>query len=324
MTIKEIGQPINGHLDEYNKYFKGLMNSDVPLLNLVINYITKKKGKQVRPILVFLSAELCGGVNKRTFTGAALVELLHTATLVHDDVVDEAAERRGMASINASWGNKIAVLIGDFLLARGLLTAIDGNEFGFLHATSQAVRRMSEGELLQIQKSKEIDLSEDIYFKIISNKTASLMATCCEIGAISASVDEKLPLKMREFGELIGTAFQIRDDIFDFNTKNSLIGKPVGNDLKEKKMTLPLIYALKQVPKKDAKEYIALIKKGSIKKSDITKVISFVKDNGGLDYAEKISKEYSERAIKILDSFDNCPAKSSLIEFCKFVTERNK
>jgi octaprenyl-diphosphate synthase len=300
------------------------MNSDVPLLNLVINYITKKKGKQVRPILVFLSAELCGGVNQRTFTGAALVELLHTATLVHDDVVDEAAERRGMASINANWGNKIAVLVGDFLLARGLLTAIDGNEFDFLHATSNAVRRMSEGELLQIQKSKEIDLAEDIYFKIISNKTASLMASCCEIGAISATSDKDIHVKMREFGELIGTAFQIRDDIFDFSSKNSLIGKPVGNDLKEKKMTLPLIYALKQVPKRDAKEYINLIKKGSIKKEDISKVINFVKDQGGLEYAEKISKEYGNRAIKLLDSFTESPAKKSLIEFCKFVTDRNK
>ncbi len=322
MTIKEIGKPINKHLEEFNKYFKSLMNSDVALLNLIIQYLTKKKGKQVRPVLVFLSAELCGGVNKRTYIGAAMVELLHTATLTHDDVVDEAAERRGMASINATWNNKIAVLIGDFLLAKGLLASIDNNEFDFLRANSQAVRRMSEGELLQIQKSKDVDIDEETYFKIISNKTASLMASCCEIGAISATDDRKIRAKMKLFGEMIGTAFQIRDDIFDYQSKNLLLGKPVGNDLKEKKMTLPLIYSINKVPKKVAKKYIGFLKNNNLKKKDIKEIISFVTEQGGIKYAENISKEYSDKAIDLLSDFDDCPAKSSLIEFCRFVIDR--
>ncbi len=324
MTIKEIGQPINKHLEEYNKYFKSLMHSDVALLNLVIQYITKKKGKQVRPVLVFLSAELCGGVNKRSYVGAAMVELLHTATLVHDDVVDEAAERRGMASINASWNNKIAVLIGDYLLGKGLLSAIDNNEFNFLHATSDAVRRMSEGELLQIQKSKDIDIDEATYFKIISNKTASLMASCCEIGAISSSSDTEIHKKMKHFGELIGTSFQIRDDIFDFQSKNTLIGKPVGNDLKEKKMTLPLIYSLKNVTKKEAREITSIVKRGKLKKTDIQKIVEFVNVTGGIDYAEKISRDFSNKAKAILNEFKDCPAKNSLMNFCDFVIDRTK
>ncbi|MFH1052095.1 MAG: polyprenyl synthetase family protein [bacterium] len=324
MTIKEIGEPINKHLEEYNKYFKSLMKSDVALLNLVIQYITKKKGKQVRPVLVFLSAELCGGVNQRSYIGAAMVELLHTATLVHDDVVDEAAERRGMASINASWNNKIAVLIGDYLLGKGLLSAIDNREFDFLHATSEAVRRMSEGELLQIQKSKDIDIDEVTYFKIISNKTASLMASCCEIGAISASSDKAIHKKMRTFGELIGTAFQIRDDIFDYQSKNSFIGKPVGNDLKEKKMTLPLIYSIKNVPKKVAKEITGIVKKGNLRKSDIQKIIDFVHEQGGIDYAEKVSWEFSDKARFIIQEFNDSPAKRSLLSFCDFVIDRVK
>ncbi|MFC2130736.1 polyprenyl synthetase family protein [Bacteroidota bacterium] len=322
MTIKEISEPINKHLEEFNKYFKSLMNTDVALLNLVIQYITKKKGKQVRPVLVFLSAELCGGVNKRTHIGATMVELLHTATLTHDDVVDEAAERRGMASINATWNNKIAVLIGDFLLAKGLLASIDNNEFDFLRANSQAVRRMSEGELLQIQKSKDVDIDEETYFKIISNKTASLMASCCEIGAISATDDRKIQEKMKLFGEMIGTAFQIRDDIFDYQSKNILLGKPVGNDLKEKKMTLPLIYSINQVPKKVAKRYTGFLKNNNLKKKDIKEIISFVTEQGGIIYAENVSKEYSDKAIDLLSDFDDCPAKSSLIEFCKFVIDR--
>ena len=226
------------------------MRTKVPLLELIIRYITKKKGKQVRPALVFLSAELCGGINNRSYIGAALVELLHTATLVHDDVVDEAKKRRGLPSINAAWTNKIAVLIGDYLLAKGLLIAIENEEFTFLKATSRTVRRMSEGELLQIQKSKEILLDEDIYFKIISDKTASLMASCCEIGAISATEDTEIHAVLRNFGELIGIAFQIKDDIFDYVSKSSILGKPVGNDLKEKKFTLPLIFSISKVPEK--------------------------------------------------------------------------
>jgi len=324
MTIKEISEPIAKHLEAYNKYFKGLMNSDVALLNIVIQYITKKKGKQVRPVLVFLSAELCGGTNQRSYVGAALVELLHTATLVHDDVVDEAAERRGMASINASWNNKIAVLIGDYLLAKGLLNSIGNSEFDFLYATSEAVRRMSEGELLQIQKSKDFSINEETYFKIISNKTASLMASCCSIGAISATNDKKIHEQMRNFGEHIGTAFQIRDDIFDYQSKNSLIGKPVGNDLKEKKITLPLLYSIKNVSKKTAAEYLSILKKGNLKKNDIQRIISFVHEQGGIEYAENKSREYSLKAKMILNNFPDSPAKSSLMNFCDYVNERKR
>ncbi len=324
MTLNEITLPVKDNLEEFNRYFRQQMKSEVPLLNLIINYMTQKKGKQVRPTLVFLTAELCGGINERTYKGATLVELLHNATLVHDDVVDEATVRRGIASINANWNNKIAVLIGDFLLAKGLLTAIDNNEFEFLKATSHAVRRMSEGELLQIQKSREFDLTEDVYFKIISNKTASLMAACCEIGAISATEDVDKQLLMREFGETLGIAFQIRDDIFDYLSKNSIIGKPAGNDLKERKMTLPLIYAINNVSKKESKEIISVLKKDDITKKDINRIISFVKNNGGIEYSEQIAKNYSNKAIELLKDFPDLDAKSSLIEFCRFVVERKK
>ena len=324
MTIREIRNPIEEHLKAYNKFIKKLMGSDVALLDLVVQYLSRKKGKQVRPVLVLLSAELCGGVTQRTYIGAAMSELLHTATLVHDDVVDESSIRRGIASINASWSNKIAVLIGDYLLAKGLLSAIDNDEFEFLKATSNAVKRMSEGELLQIQKSREFDIDYDAYFKIISNKTASLIASCCEIGAISTSNDKDSQEKLRNYGENIGIAFQIRDDIFDYQSKKNIIGKPVGNDLKEKKLTLPLIYSIKQVSKKSAKEILDLIKKEKLKKSEIKKIIGFVNENGGINYAEKISKEYSLKASKYLESFPDNPAKQSLLNFCDFVIDRNK
>lgn len=324
MTIKKIRSPIEKHLKEYNKFIKDLMSSDVALLDIVIQYLSRKKGKQVRPVLVMLSAELCGAVNQRTYIGAAMSELLHTATLVHDDVVDESSTRRGIASINASWNNKIAVLIGDYLLAKGLLSAIDKDEFEFLKATSNAVKRMSEGELLQIQKSKEFDIDYDTYYQIISNKTASLIASCCEIGAISSTNDKKKQDCLRNYGENIGIAFQIRDDIFDYQSKTKIIGKPVGNDLKEKKLTLPLIYSIKQVSKKSGKEILDLIKKDKLKKSEIKKIIEFVNDNGGIDYAEKISKEYSQKASTYLTSFPDNPSKQSLLNFCDFVIDRNK
>ncbi|MDQ1266143.1 MAG: Polyprenyl synthetase family protein [Bacteroidota bacterium] len=323
MNITEISGPIEKHLDSFNKYFKSLMLTDVSLLNLIINYITKKKGKQVRPVLVFLSAELCGGANERTNIGAAMIELLHTATLIHDDVVDKSSQRRGMASINAEWSNKIAVLIGDYLLARGLLSAIDHSEFNFLRATSKAVRRMSEGELLQIEKSMKIDTDEETYFKIISYKTASLMSSCCEIGALSATDDSEKHLALSRYGELVGLSFQIRDDIFDYANKSSIIGKPVGNDLKEKKLTLPLIYSFKQVSKGEAKDILKIIKGGKLKKADITKVVDFVKVNGGLDYAEKKAKELSIQGVEAISGFADCPAKDSLIKYANFVIERS-
>jgi octaprenyl-diphosphate synthase len=324
MIDKIISRPIEEHLKEFDGYFKNLMRSNVSLLDLIIQYITKKPGKRVRPAMVFLSASICGGVNPRSYVGAAMVELLHTATLVHDDVVDEADKRRGIATINATWNNKIAVLIGDYLLGKGLLTAIDGNEFDFLRATSHAVRRMSEGELLQIQKSKEFSSDEETYFRIISDKTASLLAACCEIGAISATDDKSRQEAMREFGEYLGIAFQIRDDIFDYQGNSSIIGKPVGNDLKEKKITLPLLYSLSKVPKDRAKEITRLVKNGGIKKKDINTVIDFVNEQGGIDYAESRARDYINRAVALLEPFEDSPAKRALLDFASYVVERNK
>lgn len=324
MTIKDIARPVSDHLEEFNKYFRESMKSDVSLLNLIVGYMTKKKGKRVRPLMVFLSSELCGGVNDRSYTGAAMVELLHNATLIHDDVVDEASERRGMASINATWNNKIAVLIGDYLLAKGLLAAVDNEEYHFLKALSDAVKRMSEGELLQIQKSKDYDTDDDIYYRIIADKTASLLSSCCEIGAAAASDDKEIHRKLRNYGEHIGIAFQIRDDIFDYQSTGSLIGKPVGNDLKEKKMTLPLIYSLKQAGNSERKSIIGMMKKDRIRRKNIKEIISFVKAQGGLEYAEKAAREYSDKAISFLADFEESEAKESLKNFASFVIDRRK
>jgi octaprenyl-diphosphate synthase len=291
-------------------------------LDLIVSYISKKIGKRIRPTLVFLSAEICGGVSERTFIGATLVELLHTATLIHDDVVDASSIRRGMASINAVWNNKIAVLVGDYLLGKGLLTAIDAGEFAFLQTSSNAVRRMSEGELLQIQKSNEYDLDEETYFRIISDKTASLMSSCCEIGAISATDAKEKQEAMRVYGESIGIAFQIRDDIFDYVGNSVAIGKPVGNDLKEKKITLPLINALSKADRSTSKEIIKMIKSGKISKSDIKKVVEFVKSRGGLEYAELKALEYRTSALKALDIFEDSEAKRSLINLTDYIIRR--
>lgn len=323
MTIKEISKPIENHIEEFNVFLKEIMNSNVSLLNLIIRYMTKKRGKQLRPILVFLSAELCGGVTKRTYTGAAMVELLHNATLVHDDVVDESTVRRGIASINAAWNNKIAVLIGDYLLAKGLLASIDGDEFEFLKITSHSVRRMSEGELLQIQKSREADTDEDTYFKIISDKTASLMSSCCEIGAASSTVDTEKKAAMKEFGENIGIAFQIKDDIFDYQGKDSIIGKPVGNDIKEKKLTLPLLFSCNAAPKNEAAKIIKLVKNGDHNKKDIKTIVDFVKKYEGIPYAESKANMYIDRALAQLEIFPDSKAKESLSVLARFVVDRN-
>ncbi len=323
MTIKEIYEPIREHLEEFDIYFKQKLNSNVSLISLIISYLTKKKGKQVRPALVFLSAAACGEINERTYNGAAMVEMLHIATLIHDDVVDEADKRRGMASINAAWNNKIAVLIGDFLLAKGMLSAIDNSEFNFLKATSNAVRRMSEGELLQIHNSKKHNIELDVYFKIISNKTGSLLATCCEIGAISTNEDLTVQSNFREFGENLGIAFQIKDDILDYQGKSEILGKPIGNDIKEKKITLPLIYSLSKSDKTEKKKIISLIKDGNPKKKDINFIKEFVIKSGGMDYSEKIAKEYSNKAISYIENIPDSIYKQSLINFANFVIERN-
>jgi octaprenyl-diphosphate synthase len=324
MTLKEISSPISEHIKKFDNFFDNKLKSNVALLDLILKYLTRKKGKMMRPMLVFLTAELCGGITERAYTGASMIEFLHTATLIHDDVVDEAEERRGLATINAAWNNKIAVLIGDFLLAKGLLASIDTNEFDFLKATSRAIKRMSEGELLQIQKSREVDLSEETYFRIISNKTASLLASCCEVGAIAGGGDKVTQEKMIQFGEMLGTAFQIRDDIFDFVGTSTIIGKPVGNDLKEKKITLPLIYALTKADENISKSIVKKIKKGKLDKSGVNDIIKFTVENGGIDYAQNRAEEIISLAIASLDDFNDSPAKNSLIQFARFVIDRNK
>jgi octaprenyl-diphosphate synthase len=324
MTLSEICHPVEEHLKQFHGYYKKQLGTRISLLNIIVQYMTQKQGKQVRPALVFLSANLCGDISNRTFVGASLVELLHNATLVHDDVVDESSRRRGIASINAVWNNKVAVLLGDFLLAKGLLSAIDNNEFEFLKATSHAVRRMSEGELLQIQKSKEADIEEETYFRIISDKTASLISACCEIGAISSDANIDMSQSLSEYGEMVGIAFQIRDDIFDFLGKPNSIGKPIGNDLKEKKFTLPLIYAFKNAGSKEIKEIISQIKDKKLNKMDIKKIRDFVIANGGIDYSKQKAEEYINKAILSLDKFPQSKVKESMVNFARFVTERDK
>ena len=322
MSIAKISSVVHHHLEAFHPFFREQMRTDVPLLNLVIRYILRQRGKRVRPTLVFLSAELCGGATNRTFVGASMVELLHTATLVHDDVVDDAGERRGMPSINALWKNKAAVLVGDYLLSRGLHIAVDHDEFAFLKATSKAVQRMSEGELLQMQKSRQLNIDEETYFKIIGDKTASLISTCCEIGARSATHDQQSIDNITRFGELVGLAFQIRDDLLDYVSRTNLIGKPYANDLKEKKITLPLIHALRTASKKEASSILGMIKKGNLQSADIAHIMSFVKDKGGIDYAQNRSQELIDEAIALLEIFPNSVYKSALKDFAHFVIER--
>lgn len=321
MTLSTLSEQIKPNLKEFNDFFNEQLSTKVALLDIILKYITSKKGKQIRPILVLLSARICGDINKRTYIAGTLVELLHTATLVHDDVVDEAKERRGIASLNTKWNNKIAVLIGDYLLSKGLLVSAENKEYKFLEVVSNSVKRIIEGELVSIDKTKRYDLDEDKYFKIISDKTASLISTCCQMGAISVSDDIEKHNALANYGEKIGIAFQLVDDIFDFTSTSSLIGKPVGNDLKEKKITLPLIYTLKKNPN-EAKNIIRLIKKGNMKKSEIKSIIEFVIKSGGIEYTNNIAYNYINQAIDSLSIFPESDAKKSLIDFANFVIER--
>ena len=288
-----------------------------------MRYVVKRKGKRIRPALVLLSAEAVSGISEATFRGAALVELLHTATLIHDDVVDEADRRRGWPSINAIWKNKVSVLLGDYVLSRGLLLSLEHEDIAFLHSTSTAVKRMSEGELLQIQKTRQLNTDEETYFQIIGDKTASLLATCCEIGALSATTDKSVVDSLRQYGEAIGIAFQIRDDLLDFLGKESTLGKPIGGDLKEKKFTLPLIHAFAQAPDKRRKQVLRAVKRG-VKRGDINDILEFVQEYGGIDYAKKTADDYRDRAIAALDVLPASQAKQSLIDLAHFVVERAK
>ena len=323
MDLKTITLPIRDELKIFEQHFRDAMKSKVGLVGTVARYIIRQKGKRVRPALVLLSAATCGKINKRTYRAASLVELLHTATLVHDDVVDEAETRRGLASINAIWKNKVAVLMGDYLLARGLMLSVEASDYEFLRITSTAVKRMSEGELLQIQKSRKLDIDEATYLRIISDKTASLLSTCCEIGSASVTDDAALKRRMKEFGENIGIAFQIQDDLFDYVGSASTIGKPIGIDMQEKKITLPLIHAFTKAPKSESRSIIRLLKDG-IKSKEMSEVVSFVKRYGGLDYALARAQEFSKRAQENISIFPNSPAKESLMKFAQFVVDRVK
>ena len=300
------------------------MSSRVALLNRITHYIVNRKGKQMRPMFVFLTAKMIsnGEVSERTYRGASVLELIHTATLVHDDVVDESDRRRGFFSINALWKNKIAVLVGDFLLSKGLLLCIDNNDFDLLKIISVAVREMSEGELLQIEKARNLDITEAIYYEIIRQKTATLIAACCSLGAASVKPLSEEVETMRQFGELIGMAFQIKDDLFDYGTQQ--IGKPTGIDIKEQKMTLPLIFVLNHCSKKEKKWLINSVKKHNKDSKRVMEVIAFVKDNGGLEYAVSQMKAFQAQALKLLQPFPESPYKKSLILMVNYVIERNK
>ena len=320
MNLKNIIEPIKHELETFQRLFGKSLKSNVPLIDIITKYILSQKGKKIRPILVILCAKLCGEVNERTYTAATLVEFLHTATLIHDDVVDDAKTRRGLLSVNAKWKNKAAVLIGDFLLSRGLLISLDNNEFEFLKTTSEAVKRMSEGELLQIQKARNFDATEETYFKIIKDKTASLIRTCCRLGALSTTKDENKINNISDFGENLGISFQLRDDLLDYTGRKALLGKSTGNDVKEKKFTLPLIISLNNAPRKKAVEIMKLIKSDSIKK--FKSVYEFVNEYGGIEYTVTKIKEYSEIAKTSLKSFNDSQSKKSLLDLVSFVSSR--
>jgi octaprenyl-diphosphate synthase len=320
-SLSDLTVQIEYEFKEFNELFKRSIKSDVALVDLVARYLLRQKGKKIRPLLVILSSGLCGGVNERTYRGAAMVELLHTATLVHDDVVDNAETRRGFLSINAVWKNKIAVLMGDYLLARGLMLSVQGCDYDFLQVITNTVKRMSEGELLQISKTRKLNNDESTYYRIISDKTASLLSTCCEIGARASTTDQAKIEAMRDYGENLGVAFQIRDDILDYIGSKNIIGKPLGGDIKEKKLTLPLIYALKSAPVDESKKIISSIKSGA-KKVQVGEIVKFTEKYGGIEYADKMSREYAGRAVKCLVQFDQNESRTGLEDLVNFVVER--
>lgn len=322
MTVKEIKAPIEKEMAEFELKFKASMKSSIPLLDKITHYIVKRKGKQLRPMFVFLSAKLVGEMNDSTYRAASLIELLHTATLVHDDVVDDSNERRGFFSVNALWKNKIAVLVGDFLLSRGLLLSVDNKDYHLLGLVSNAVREMSEGELLQIEKARKLDIDEAVYFDIIRKKTASLIASCCACGAASVTKDEKIIDRLSAFGEAVGIAFQIKDDLFDYGD-GSNIGKPTGIDIKEKKMTLPLIYALNSASYFEKRRIINIVKNNNNNPKKVAEVIDFVIKSGGIQYAEEKMNAYKNLALGLLSQFSDNPSKTSLEALVKYTTERN-
>lgn len=311
---------ISKELKTFEEKFAQSVKSQKPSLDRIMKYVIKRKGKQLRPMFVLLSAKLHGEINESTYRAAALVELLHTATLVHDDIVDESLERRGFFSINALWKNKIAVLVGDYLLSKGLLLSTSSNEFKHLHILSNAVRQMSEGELLQLEKARKLNISEEVYFEIIKSKTASLLASACAVGAWSTSQDEAITEKMSRFGEKAGIAFQIKDDLFDYGTED--IGKPTGNDLKEKKLTLPLIYTLNKINAAERRKIIYIVKNQNRNPEKINYVLNKVVESGGITYASGKMTGYRDEALKILFEFPKSDARDGLEDLVRYTTDR--
>jgi len=318
--MKLAKEVIGKELEEFESHFKDAVKSRVSLLDRIMQYIVKRKGKQMRPMFVLLSAKLHGEITASSYRAASLVELLHTATLVHDDVVDDALERRGLFSINALWKNKIAVLVGDYLLSKGLLLSLENKDFDILTILSTAVKKMSEGELLQIEKTRNLNFDESVYYEIINGKTASLLASSCGAGACSVTKDEAIVQKMRDFGEMVGMAFQIKDDLFDYG--DAVIGKPTGNDIKEKKLTLPLIHVLQKVEPGLKKEIINIVKNNNNDKKKVKFVIDQVISNGGIEYATQKMIDYRDKALTILHSFPESPARAALEELVRYTTDR--
>ena len=321
-SLDTIKGPIEEELKTFEIRFREAMKSHVPLLDKITYYIVQRKGKQVRPMFVFLSAKLCGEINDSSYHAANLIALLHTASLVHDDVVDDSNERRGFFSINALWKNKIAVLVGDYMFAQGMHMTIENKKFHLLEIVAVSVKKLVEGELLQIEKARKLDIKEEIYYEIIKNKTASLIASACSAGAASTTEEKEAIEKMRLFGEKIGIAFQIRDDIFDFGTDD--VGKPLGIDIKERKMTLPLIYALNNTTLTKKRKIINIIKRHSDKKHKVNEVIDFVRNSGGLEYAKEVMLDYRRQAFEILHTFPENEARIALEQLVIFVTDRKK
>jgi octaprenyl-diphosphate synthase len=322
--IEKIKEPISYEMELFEKKFRLSMSSKVALLNRITHYIVNRKGKQMRPIFVFLSAKMVsnGQLSERTYRGASVIELIHTATLVHDDVVDDSNQRRSFFSINALWKNKIAVLVGDFLLSKGLLVCIDNNDFDLLKIISVAVREMSEGELLQIEKARTLDITEEVYYDIIRQKTATLIAACCSLGAASVKPNSNDVEILRKFGELIGMAFQIKDDLFDYGTRK--IGKPTGIDIKEQKMTLPLIYTINNCTLKERNWIVNSVKRHNKDQRRVKELIELVKNKGGLDYAIQKMKYFQSEALKLIKNYPESHYKDALVMMVNYVIERNK
>ncbi len=323
ISISEIQEPIAAEMVAFEPKFREFMKSEVPLLDQIMNYIVRRKGKQLRPMLVFLSAGACGEITESTYRGASMIELLHTATLVHDDVVDDSNYRRGFFSINALWKNKIAVLVGDYLFAKGLLLSVNHSEHTILKIVSTAVRELSEGELLQMEKARKLDISEDVYYEIIKRKTASLIAACCAVGASSSGADDEMVRLFHAFGEKVGVAFQIKDDLFDYGDLD--VGKPLGIDIKERKMTLPLIYALNQSDWSSKRKIIRTIKNDSDKPAKVAEVIAFVKEKGGIEYAQRQMQIFVDQAMTLLESVSlSMSHRNALQKLVLYTIERNK